>query len=272
MSVSAKDVMALRNRTGMGMMECKQALAEANGDTDAAIAILMKSAKGKMDDRTDRAAAQGSISVVTAHDGSAIAMVELNSETDFVARNDQFIEAADKVGQLVLNGPAGAASTNDEINKLIDAVRVATRENVSLARGHKFEAAAGQKIGSYLHHNRQVGALVLVEGEADDELLSGLCQHIAAHIPTPEAVDQSGLNAAEIEKAKQEFIEEAKASGKPAEIAEKMSTGKLRKWVDERTLVGQKYVRDMTGKTAVGDALTKGTQVLGFVRFAVGIA
>lgn len=272
MAVSAKDVMALRQKTGMGMMECKKALAEADGDAEAAVEILRKSAKGKMDERTDRAAAQGTLAVATSEDGSAVAMIELNTETDFVARNDAFIEAADKIAASALSSEAGAIEPNDEISQVIDEIRLTTKENASYARGHKLAAGEGQKVGSYLHHNRQVGVIVLVTGEVDDETLTGIAQHVAAHVPTPVAVDESGLPADQVDAAKQRFVEEAQASGKPAEIAEKISAGKLKKWVDEQTLLGQSYVRDMTGKTTVREALGEGVRVESFVRFAVGVA
>jgi elongation factor Ts len=272
MAISAKEVMALRQRTGMGMMECKKALTEADGNADAAISILRKAAKGKMDERTDRAAAQGTLAIATTEDNSAVALVELNTETDFVARNDSFIESADKIGSMVLAGSEGVVEVNAAMTEVIDEIRLTSKENASYARGHKLAAGAGQKIGAYLHHNRQVGVILKVTGDVDEETLTGISQHVAAHVPTPSAVDESGLPAEEIAAAKKEFIAEAEASGKPPEIAEKISTGKLKKWIDERTLLGQSYVKDMTGKTTVGETLPSGATIEAFVRFAVGIA
>ncbi|MBI1367988.1 MAG: translation elongation factor Ts [Planctomycetes bacterium] len=269
MAISAKDVMSLRQRTGMGMMECKAALTEADGDVTAAIEILRAAAKGKMDERSDRAAAEGAIAIAT--DTGAAAMVELNSETDFTARNDSFVGAADKVAQIALAGADGAVATNDAIVAAVDEVRLTTKENCSFARGIKYTA---QKIGAYLHHNRKVAALVVVEGDVDAETLTGLAQHVAAAdgqmLPIPLAIDESGLPAADVAAKKAEFIEEAKASGKPADIAEKMSGGKLRKWVDENTLVGQAFVKDMTGKTKVAEVLGK-AKVKAFTRYQVGV-
>ncbi len=268
-TISPKDVMALRQKTGMGMMECKKALEDASGDMDAAIKLLMAAAKGKMDLRADRAAVEGAIAIVKAADGKSATAVELNSETDFVARGDEFVAAVQKVAEIVQAGPAGEFKGSPAVTAIVDELRVTTKENVSLARAVKLEAAT--KVGSYLHHNRQVAALVAVDGAADDDLLVGLCQHIAAYVPTPLAVDESGLPAAEIETAKQGFIAEAQASGKPAEIAQKMAIGKLKKWVDERTLLGQPYVRDPAGKQLVRDVVPKGTTVKGFVRLQVGV-
>jgi len=271
MAISAKDVMSLRQRTGMGMMECKKALNEADGDFEAAVGILREAAKGKMDERTDRAAAEGTLAVAAAEDQSAAAIIEINTETDFTARNDSLIEAADKIVDIALAGDAGEVTPGDEITQLIDDVRLTTKENISFARGVKL---TGPKVGSYLHHNRQIGALVVVEGDVDNETLTGLAQHISAAdgtmLPSPQAVDEAGLPADVVEAKKAEFVKEAEQSGKPAEIAEKMSTGKLRKWIDENTLLGQAYVKDMTGKTKVGELLD-GAKVLDFKRYQVGI-
>lgn len=268
--ISAKDVMSLRQRTGMGMMECKAALNEASGDVEAAVEILRKAAKGKMDERTDRAAAEGALAIARSNDGKSAALVELNTETDFVARNDAFIEAAEKIARHALAGGDGEVAPDDTIRQAIDEIRITTKENASYARGIKVTAPGGQ-IGSYVHHNRKVGALVVIEGgELEAETLSGLAQHIVAAVPAPQAIDESGLPTDKVAAKRAEFIEEAKASGKPAEIAEKMSTGKLRKWTDENTLLGQPYVKDMTGKTTVRDIL-KGAKVTKFVRYQVGV-
>src|SRR5688500_17084724 len=128
MVISAKDVMALRQQTGMGMMECKAALNESNGDVSAAIEILRKAAKGKMDLRTDRAAAEGALAVARSADGKSVALVELNTETDFVARNDAFIAAADKIAQHALKGAAGEIAADGTIQQVIDEIRITTKE------------------------------------------------------------------------------------------------------------------------------------------------
>jgi len=269
--ISAKDVMALRQRTGMGMMECKAALNEASGDVEQAVEILRKAAKGKMDERTDRAAAEGALALARSADGRSAVLIELNTETDFVARNEAFIAAAEKVARHALAAPDGEIAIDDTIGQTIDEIRITTKENASFARGVKVSASASGQIGSYVHHNRKVGALVVVEGaRLDDESLSGLAQHVVAAVPAPQAIDESGLPADKVAAKRDEFTEEAKASGKPAEIAEKMSAGKLRKWVDENTLLGQPYVKDMTGKTTVRQVL-KGATVTKFVRYQVGV-
>ena len=273
MAISAKDVMALRQRTGMGMMECKAALTEADGDTAKAVDILREAAKGKMDERSDRAAAEGTLAVAVSGDGKTAVLIELNTETDFTARNDATTETADKIAQHALAGSGDTVERDATIDELVDAVRLTTKENISLARGVRMTADEGETFGTYLHHNRQVGALVKVAGDVDAESLAGLAQHVTAAdgsmMPAPIAADEGSLDQAAIAAKKAEFVAEAEASGKPAEIAEKMSTGKLRKWVDDNTLMGQAYVKDMTGKTKVRDML-KGAKATGFVRYQVG--
>jgi elongation factor Ts len=268
MAISAKDVMALRQRTGLGMMDCKNALNESGGDMEAAIESLRKKLKGKMDERSDRAAAEGLVAVAKAADNSALAMIELNCETDFVSRGDDFINATKKIAQMVLDSDVqGDAPATPEITAIIDDMRIKIQENISYARGVRL---TGAKLGSYVHHNGKLGVAIVGEGDLSEDLLTGLCQHVAASVPTPLAVDEAGLAAEDVAKVKAEAVAEAQASGKPAEIAEKMATGKLRKWVDEQTLLGQVYVRELESKTKVKDALPAGAKVIRFVRYAVG--
>jgi len=265
MAISAKDVKELRDRTGLGMMSCKKALTEANGDTEAAMEILRKELKGKMDDRTDRAAGEGVIAV--ARDADAIAMVEINSETDFVARHENFLAATDQIAQLALAGDDGEVAVNDQITQLVDDLRISTKENVQYARGVKL---SGGTIGSYVHHNRKVASVVQVDGEIDEETLNGLCQHVAAYTPVALAVDEAGIAQDMKDKALAEAKEEAIASGKPEEIAEKIATGKYRKWADEHTLLGQAYVKDPAGKQTLKDVVPTGATIKAFVRYAMG--
>ena len=265
MAINAKDVMALRQRTGLGMMDCKAALAETDGDTDAAIELLRKKLKGQMDDRADRASGEGLIAVAQSAD--ALAMLELNCETDFVARTDQFIEVGQKLAELALQAGDGDITPDDAMSKLVDDLRISTRENVQYCRGAKI---SGATLGHYVHHNRKVGVVLTAEGELDADLLTGLCQHVAAHVPTPMAVDEAGLDPQLVEKQKADAIAEAEATGKPAQIAEKIATGKLKKWVDEHTLLGQKYVKDPAGKQTVKSVVPSTATVTTFTRYAVG--
>ena len=274
MAISAADVKALRDRTGVGMMECKKALTEADGDMEQAVAIMRERLKDKMDDRTDRAAAEGAIAIARSADGKSVAMVEINTETDFTAKNDDFIAATQKIADLALAEADGEVAITDAITEQVDNIRITTKENASFARGIKVTAPDGGAVGSYLHHNNKISGLVVLSGSADDETLTGLAQHISAldgvMMQVPAAIDADSLDAADVDAKKAEFVAEATATGKPQEIAEKIATGKLNKWLDESTLIGQPYIKDMTGKSAVRDVLPDGAAVLSYTRFSVG--
>ena len=265
MAISAKDVMALRQRTGLGIMECKKALTESNGDADAAVEALREKLKGKMDERSDRAASEGLI-VLSQADG-AIAMIEVNCETDFVARNDEFVAAVRNIADTAIAADAGEVAADASITEQIDALRISTKENVQFRRGVKM---TGSVLGAYVHHNAKFGAIVKGDGKIDNETLTGLCQHVVSHQPPPIAVSENDLPADQRERAMSEAKQEAIDSGKPEEIAEKIATGKYRKWVDEHTLMGQKYVKDPDGKQSVADAVGKDGKVESFVRYALG--
>jgi elongation factor Ts len=266
MAISAADVKTLREQTGVGMMECKKALEEADGDFAAATDILRRKLKGKMDERTDRSAAEGAIAVAVA-DGAAT-MVEVNTETDFTAKNEMFIDSVKKIAQIALDQAAGDVAANDQITELIDNIRITTKENASYRRGVKVEA---EKVGSYVHHNNKLGVVVTATGPIDDGLLTGICQHITAHVPPPVAVDEAGLPDDQRQKALGDAKQEAIDSGKPEQIAEKIAAGKYGKWVGEHTLLGQQYVKDMEGKSTVAENLPDGATITGFVRYVVGV-
>lgn len=269
-TISAKDVMALRTRTGQGMMECKKALADADGDTDKAVELLRERAGGKMDER-DQEAGEGVVSIATG-DG-AVAITEIRSETDFVARNEGFVEAGNKIAAAALAEGEGDVASNDAIAAVIEDLRITFKENISYARGNKL---TGSKIGHYVHHNNKVGAVVVADGEIDGDLLRGICQHLIAadgkgQWAIPMAVDEAGLPQDQIDAARNAAVEEAKATGKPAEIAEKIATGKMKKWVDDNTLLGQIYVREMDAKKPIRDYIPAGATITGFVRMEVGL-
>ena len=262
-NINSKDVMALRERTGLGMMDCKAALIESNGDMAAAEQKLREKLKGKMDTRTDRAAGEGCVAVAIA--GNKAAIVEVRAETDFTARNPEFRSMADAVAKLAATGAAGAAVATDAIKKLVDDLRIKTGENLSFAGGTVVE---GPGFASYIHHDGKKGALIVFSGSIPADIGTGICQHIVATTPPPVAVDDKGVPA-DLVKAKQdEAVAEAKASGKPEQIAQKMAEGKMRKYFEEVTLLGQKYVRD--DKKAVKEILPAGAQILGFTRVTVG--
>ncbi len=264
-SFTAKDVMALRAKTGLGMMDCKKALAESNGDMAAADQWLRQKLKGKMEGRTDRMTGQGRIGVRI--DGGAAAIVEILTETDFTARNEEFVAMVEDIVGQVITRPVGPVGTDEAITSRIDDLRIKTGENVNFARGEKLE---GGRFGKYLHHDGKRAAVVQIEGSADDDLLTGICQHIVAHVPTPVAIDENDVDTELIEKIRSEAKQEAVAGGKPAEIVEKIAEGKVRKYLQVNTLVNQMYVKDPSGKTAVKSLLPDGVKITRFLRYTVG--
>lgn len=260
-SFSAKDVMTLRQKTGMGMMDCKKALTETGGDMAAAEEWLKEHNKGKMDARTERAAGEGRIGV--AIDGSNAVIVEVITETDFTAKNDDFVAMVDDVAKMALSQPAGDVTSTDEINKRIDDVRLTTRENMSLSRGVKLE---GGTFGSYIHHDGKRGVLLQVEGDIDDETLKGICLHIVG--VDPKGISEADVPAATLDEIRNEAITMAKESGKNEEIAQKIADGKVRKYLEDNTLLAQKYVLDDSKQ--VKDVIPASATIKKFIRYTLG--
>jgi elongation factor Ts len=269
MSITASMVKELRERTGAGMMECKKALVEADGDAEQAAEILRKSGQAKADKKSGRIAADGRI--VVAVDGTQAAVVEVNSETDFVARDENFVAFSDAVAAAAL-----AKGVTD----------VEVMANLQLSDGRSVEEArtdliakVGENIGvrriaivstddvlaSYTHGSR-IGVAVAMRG-GDEALARDLAMHIAAS--NPMCIDESGVPAETLDSERRILTEQAKSSGKPAEIVDKMVEGRLGKFLKEVTLLGQPFVKDPD--TSVGKLLDKaGATVTGFVRFEVG--
>ena len=269
MSITASMVKELRERTGAGMMECKKALVEADGDAEQAAEILRKSGQAKADKKSGRIAADGRI--VVAVDGTKAAVVEVNSETDFVARDENFVAFSDAVAAAAL-----AKGVTD----------VEVMANLQLSDGRSVEEArtdliakVGENIGvrriaivstddvlaSYTHGSR-IGVAVAMRG-GDEALARDLAMHIAAS--NPMCIDESGVPAETLDSERRILTEQAKSSGKPAEIVDKMVEGRLGKFLKEVTLLGQPFVKDPD--TSVGKLLDKaGATVTGFVRFEVG--
>jgi len=261
--VSAKDVMALRKKTGLGMMDCKKALIEHNGDAAAAEASLREKLKGKMDTRTDRAAGEGRILVTT--DGEKAAILEFRAETDFTARNDSFVEMCNEIAAMALEQGDGEIEFTDAMKAKLDEVRITTGENISMFRGNRL---TGGNFASYIHHDNKLGVLLQYEGTLDAEIGVGICQHIAAHVPIPMAIDREGVAEDLVAVKMNEAKAEAENSGKPPEIAEKIAEGKMRKFFEEVTLLGQKYVKDDT--KSVSELLPSDVKLTEFVRIQLG--
>ncbi len=270
--ITASLVKELRERTGAGMMECKKALTETNGDIDAAAEALRKSGLAKADKKAGRVAAEGRIAI--AHSGGKAALVEINSETDFVANDANFKTFVDTVAAAAL--ASGAAdvdalksaqtASGNSVEEARAAIVHTLGENIQVRRMVRFDTA--NHIGAYVHTNGKIGVLIELAG-GDDDLARGLAMHVAAmNPPYNKATD---VPAEFI--AKEKDIELAKMSekdrAKPAQILEKIISGKLHKIVSEVTLYGQSYVLD--GDKSVEAVLkAAGAEVVGFQRLVVG--
>ncbi len=269
MAISASMVKELRERTGAGMMECKKALVDSDGNMDQAVEALRKSGQAKADKKSGRVAAEGRI--VIAADGKRAVLLEVNSETDFVAKDENFVAFAEAVAALALkNGITDLADLNEaalDDGRSVEGARTdlvaKVGENISVRR--VAELAAADNLGSYTHGAR-IGAVVALEG-GDPELARDIAMHVAASNPT--CIDEDGVPADLLERERRIFAEQAAESGKPAAIVEKMVTGRVAKFLKEITLVGQLFVKDPD--IAVGKLLAKaGATVTGFRRFEVG--
>jgi elongation factor Ts len=273
MSISAAQVKELRERTGSGMMECKKALVEAGGDMEAAVELLRKSGAAKADKKAGRVASEGLVMIEVSGDGKRAVMVEVNSETDFVARKEEFQQFAAAVAQRALKDkPADVASLSamplkDGGESIEDARKgmVATiGENITVRRLVAIDATAGS-LSQYLHGGR-IGVLVELQGGGDD-LARDVAMHIAASRPV--CVDETQVPQELLDKEREIFIAQAQESGKPAEIIEKMIDGRMRKYLGEITLLGQPFVKDPD--QTVGKLLkAAGASVVRFERLELG--
>lgn len=267
MAITAKDVMALRQRTGLGMMECKSALNETDGDIDKAIDLLRQKGLAKMDSRSNRESAEGKIAAAMSTSGDKGAIIEINTETDFTAGNQEFVSMTKQVAQMALEQGSGEVQKTEAIQALIDNVRLTTKENVQFGRGTVL-GSANSRVGSYVHFTGKVGVLVEAEGDLNDALIKDLCMHISAISPIPLGITESDIPEDIVAKEKEIAKAQAMESGKPENIAEKMVEGKIRKFFDETVLLRQTFIKDETKK--IKDILPDGCTIRSFVRYQVG--
>ncbi len=267
--INPKDVMKLRNRTGLPMMACKSALEKAGGDMDKAEEILRKELKGKMDTRTDRPAGDGRVAITVNHASGAASIVEVRAETDFTAKNEKFIAAANRCADLALAAHAGDVPASPEILGILDEVRISTGENCYYARGHKLIGETGTTaFGSYVHHDGKTGVLLQAVGSISDETLRQICMHITAAVPRPLGITADDIPAPLVERERRFRLDQAMESGKPKEIAEKMVEGGMRKFFEEVALMEQPFIMDPTRK--IKDIVGSKGEVVAFLRWQVG--
>ena len=271
-NISAAMVKELRERTGSGMMECKKALVEANGDMELAIENMRKSGLAKADKKSDRIAAEGIIGAKVSDDGKTVAIVDVNCETDFVAKADDFVNFVDNVTAALL---ASDIETEEQLlamkladGTIVDEVRrgliAKLGENITVRRFQKYHTATGGT-ACYLH-GKKIGVIVEL-AKADNDLGKDIAMHIAASKPT--CVSDAQVPVELIEKEKEIFSVQAAESGKPADIIEKMVVGRISKFLAEITLLGQPFIKD--DKVTVGKLLaSKDNSVIRFASLEVG--
>ena len=290
--ITAALVKALRDKSGVGMMDCKKALQETGGDMESAVDWLRAKGLSKAAKKADRVAAEGVVAMATRVDGAGMTacVIELNAETDFVARNDGFQATARQIAAtgLGVDGDvevlrAAKVASGESVSETITNLIATIGENMVLRRWQRFAIAHGA-IGAYMHGGvagaadlGRIGVLVAVEGAGDQQVLRELGRNIALHVAAtaPLSLSVDDLDPAAVEREKAIFTEQAIASGKPPAVAEKMVEGRIRKFYEEAVLLKQTYVRDpdltieqLVAQTAksVGSPVT----VTGFVRLALG--
>ena len=267
MPISAKQVKELRDRTGLGMMDCKAALQEADGDLEQAIDALRRKSALKAAKKASRTAAQGLLGLKVVADGKRAALVEVNIETDFAARNPKFIAFVDRVAGAALETGADGAQLTNSFAEEREALVQEIGENINVRRAETLVAETGC-IGSYLHNDGRKGALVELSID-DAELGRDLAMHITAHDPTPLVVRSADLDASVIAKEREIFTAQAADSGKPPNIVEKIVEGRVRKFLAEVSLIDQAFIKD--GELKVGKLLgATGAETRRFARLEVG--
>lgn len=270
MEITAAMVKELRERSGAGMMDCKKALVESNGDIELAIENMRKSGAAKAAKKAGRIAAEGAI--VTASSGSGAVLVEVNSETDFVANDDNFVRFAAVVANAALSsGVADVAALRSVVGpegESLEQMRTSLvgkiGENIEIRRFAAL-AAAGGIVESYLHGKR-IGVLVALQG-GTSELARDIAMHIAASNPV--CLSEAEMPPEVLAKEREIHLAQAAQSGKPADIIEKMVVGRLKKFIAETTLLGQNFVKDQD-KTVAKLLSEHGAKVSSFVRYEVG--
>lgn len=268
--ITASMVKELREKSGAGMMDAKKALTEAGGDMEAAMEELRKKGMAKADKKSSRTAAEGLVGVVT--DGTKGAVIELNSETDFVSRNEDFQTFVKKVAEKALGVEttkelAAVELEGKSVQENLTNLVATIGENMALRRSVKLEVSQGAVV-SYVHGALKdglgkIGVLVAFESDADQDTLNGLGKQVAMHVAAafPKYLDRNSVDAADMDKERSFLIEQAKAEGKPQEIAEKMVEGRMRKYFEEICLLDQKSVID--GETRIEDVVANAAKDAG---------
>ena len=270
--ITASLVKELRERTGAGMMDCKKALTQTDGDIEAAIDYLRENGIAKAAKKADRIAAEG-LSYIEVKGNKAV-ILEINSETDFVAKNEKFVALVKNVAEAIL---AAEPKTLEEalqveaqggtVEEVINEGIATIGEKLSLRRFEVVSKTDADAFGAYSHMGGRIGVLTLVEGSTDEEAAKDVAMHIAAL--APKYLDESEVPADVLEHEKKVLTEQALNEGKPANIVEKMIVGRINKFLEEITVVKQKFVKD-DSFTVEKFVASKGGKLAKFVRYEVG--
>jgi elongation factor Ts len=278
--ISAKDVKALRESTGAGMMDCKKVLTEANGDPKKALELLRERGLSKAGKRAGRETSEGAI--VISVEGSSATIIELGCETDFVAKTDDFQTLAQQVGDTIVKdasveAPEQALALSLGEGTIDDAIKNAAAtmgENIGLKRVSRITSDG--VVGSYIHAGGKLGVVVALDGAAGGDFTSvarDLAMHVAAIDPTPVAIDRDGVPADLVASEKSILRKQALQSGKPENIVEKIVEGRINKFFAENCLLEQPFVKDPdTSVTKMLAAISGDLKVSSFVRFKLGEA
>jgi len=276
MAITAQEVNKLRQMTGAGMMDCKKALTEAEGDFEKAIDILRKKGQKVSASRADRETKEGTIVTHVSKDGATGTLLSLTCETDFVAKNDEFVAFANTLLNLAVSNNANSA---EEVNALpFENITVAEKivemtgkigEKIEVSH---FEKVTGEVVVPYIHSNGKLGVLVALtntNGAAVEEAGKDVAMQIAAMNPV--AVDKDGVDASVVEREIEVGKDQARQEGKPEEMLEKIALGKLNKFYKENTLLSQAFVKDNSKSIAQYlDGVSKGMTVAAFKRVSIG--
>ncbi|WP_022952409.1 translation elongation factor Ts [Leucothrix mucor] len=274
MAITAAMVKELRERTGAGMMDCKRMLTETDGDMDAAIDLMRKSGAAKADKKAGRIAAEGRVIIALSEDKKEAAVVEVNCETDFVAKDDNFVGFAEAVAaQVLADKPADVAAlselpldSGESIAETRNNLVAKIGENIQVRRFQLMTATDADAEVNFYQHGERIGVAVVLKG-GDEALGKDIAMHIAASRPI--CVSEADVPAEVLEKEKEIFIAQAQDSGKPMSIIEKMVEGRMRKYLAEVTLLGQAFVKD-SDQTIAQLLKSAGAEVVSFLRYEVG--
>ena len=272
MQITAAMVKELRERTGAGMMECKKALNESGGDMEAAIELMRKSGQAKADKKASRVAAEGTVVISLSDDAKSGVVLEVNCETDFVGKDENFLNFSNEVASAILSQNVESVDalmdTKLASGETVEATRLALvskiGENIQVRRFTRVDSTNGT-LGKYMHGSR-IGVMVEMEnGDAD------LCKDVAMHVAAskPLCIDENGVSEEMLQKEKEIFMAKAESSGKPPEIIEKMVQGQLKKFLGEITLMGQPFVKD-PDKSVAQLMKENSANVISFHRYEVG--